>query len=55
MYEGHDLEKQKRYDKMKDNYCKMNNIELLRIPYWEFDNVENILDLYLNNYINKAS
>lgn len=55
MYEGHDLERQKRYDKMKDNYCKMHNIKLLRIPYWEFDNIDDILDLYFKNYIGKAS
>lgn len=39
-----DFEKQKRYDKKKDDYCKNNNLEILRIPYWEFDNIENILD-----------
>lgn len=55
MYEDHDLEKQKRYDKMKDDYCKEHNIKLLRIPYWEFDNIEDILDLYLKENINKAS
>lgn len=32
-------------DKIKDDYCKENNINLIRIPYWEFD--EN------NTYINK--
>lgn len=55
MYEDHDLEKQKRYDKIKDDYCKKHNIKLLRIPYWEFNNIDDILDLYLNNYINEAS
>ena len=24
-------------DKIKDKYCKENNIDLLRIPYWDFD------------------
>ena len=33
---------QKR-DKIKDKYCKENNIDLLRIPYWEKDNIETIL------------
>jgi len=33
---------QKR-DKIKTKYCKNNNINLLRIPYWEFDNIEQIL------------
>ena len=37
------------HDKLKDEYCKKNNIILLRIPYWNFNNIENIL----NNYIIK--
>lgn len=32
------LYNQQRRDKIKDNYCKNNNIKLIRIPYWEFDN-----------------
>ena len=31
-------------DKIKDNYCKTNNIKLIRVPYWEFNNIENILE-----------
>lgn len=31
-------------DKIKNKYCKENNINLLRIPYYELSNVENILD-----------
>lgn len=31
-------------DRIKNNYCKENNINLLRVPYWEIDNIENILD-----------
>jgi very-short-patch-repair endonuclease len=30
-------------DNIKNNYCLDNNIKLLRIPYWEIDNIENIL------------
>ena len=30
-------------DEIKNQYCKDNNINLLRIPYWEFDNIENII------------
>ena len=30
-------------DTIKNEYCKNNNIKLIRIPYWEFDNIENIL------------
>lgn len=32
----------------KNDYCKNNNISLIRIPYWEFDNIENILKQTLN-------
>ena len=31
------------HDAMKNAYCKDNNINLLRIPYWEFNNIENII------------
>lgn len=34
-------------DRLKNDYCKNNNINLLRIPYWEFDNVEDILKEYI--------
>lgn len=30
-------------DTIKNEYCKKNNIKLIRIPYWEFDNIEEIL------------
>lgn len=46
----------KRHDEIKNEYCKENNIKLLRIPYWEFNNIaKNIanelgLDLQ-NNYV----
>ena len=32
------FEERKRLDKIKDDFCFQNNIPLLRIPYWEFDN-----------------
>lgn len=34
---------QQYHDKLKNEYCKTNNIKLLRIPYWDFDNIEKIL------------
>jgi hypothetical protein len=34
--------RQKR-DKIKRDYCEANNIPLIIIPYWEFDNIEEIL------------
>lgn len=38
-------------DTIKNEYCKKNNITLIRIPYWEFDNIENILKEKLENKI----
>jgi hypothetical protein len=31
-------------DKIKSSYCLSHNIPLIRIPYWEFKNIENILN-----------
>jgi rubrerythrin len=31
-------------DKIKNEYCIKNQIPLLRIPYWKFDNIEQILE-----------
>lgn len=31
-------------DNIKNDYCNKNNIKLIRIPYWEFDNIEEILE-----------
>ena len=36
-------------DNIKNNYCKKHNIDLLRIPYWDYDNIENILNSYIKN------
>ena len=42
------LDKQQEHDRRKDEYCKLHNIDLLRIPYWDFDNIETILGDKLN-------
>lgn len=39
-----------RKDKIKNRYCKENNIPLLRIPYWEKDNINIILAEYLSKF-----
>jgi hypothetical protein len=39
---------QKKKDKAKNVYCYKNNITLIRIPYWNYDNIEEILSNYLN-------
>lgn len=41
---------QKR-DQIKNKYCKDNDIHLLRIPYWEKNNIETII----NNYLQRLS
>lgn len=33
------LEEQRRKDEIKNQYCKNNNIPLVRIPYWERNNI----------------
>lgn len=32
-----------KHDKIKNKYCEDNNIDLLRIPYWEFNNMKDII------------
>ena len=38
--------KYKQYDILKNQYCKIHNIPLKRIPYWDFNKItlENIMD-----------
>lgn len=38
------LTRQKEKDQIKNKYCADNNIPLYRIPYWDFDNIEAILN-----------
>ena len=38
------LKDRERKDKIKNDYCSINNINLIRIPYWEFENIENIIN-----------
>ena len=47
-YEKHDVDKQQKYDNLKNEYCIKNNIPLIRIPYWEKDNISEILtDIFI--------
>jgi len=41
------FKEQKRRDKIKEKYCVNNNIFLLIIPYWEFTNIELIINQYI--------
>lgn len=41
-------------DNVKNNYCLDNNIKLIRIPYWDYQNIDNILSFELlskENYL----
>lgn len=49
-YANDGFETLKVHDKRKNQYCKNNNIPLLRIPYWEFENIEEILYKWLSKY-----
>lgn len=44
-------------DELKNNYCILNNIYLLRIPYWEKENIEEILsnDIKFKKLFNKEN
>lgn len=41
-------------DNIKTRYCQNNNIKLLRIPYWEFNNINKILANTLGLYLQIA-
>ena len=45
------LKKVHQHDTIKNEYCKTNNINLLRIPYWETKNIEKII----NNHLQRLS
>lgn len=51
------LESVKRRDQIKTEYCKNNNIPLLRLPYFEFENFEKIIKefLYVNTEVTTKS
>jgi predicted Zn-ribbon and HTH transcriptional regulator len=44
------LEKQQYHDQLKNKYCEKNKIPLLRIPYWDFENIDQILTTELSKY-----
>lgn len=43
-----------KYDQLKNEYCKQNNINLLRIPYWDKQNIEKIICDYLQRLSEKG-
>ena len=40
-----------RHDEIKTNYCQQNNIPLIRIPYWQKNNLEEYLMHELKQYV----
>mgnify|MGYP001562214918 FL=1 len=46
---GKNLKEIQKRDKIKLNYCKDNNIDLLILPYTEFDNIEQIIKNKINH------
>jgi len=48
------FEKTKYRDNLKNKYCEENNINLLRIPYWEKDNIETIISNHLQRLSEKG-
>ena len=42
----------KKNDKIKDDYCKNNNIPLIRIPYFKIRKAEEIIIPNLSKYLN---
>lgn len=50
-YAREQFEKLRLYDKIKDEFCKHNNIPMLRIPYWEKSHIPEILDAWLVDYL----
>ena len=45
------FEQQQKRDKIKKEYCLVNNIPLIEVPYWEIKNVENFLQLKFKDYL----
>lgn len=43
-YDNDGYETLKIHDKLKNEYCKLHKIKLLRIPYYDFDKIEELLD-----------
>jgi hypothetical protein len=42
-----------RRDKIKNEWAKANNIPLLRIPYWDFDRIEELIEAFILQHTKK--
>jgi hypothetical protein len=47
------LEDCQRRDKIKNEWAKANNIPLLRIPYWDFDRIEELIEAFILQHTKK--
>jgi hypothetical protein len=47
------LEDCQRRDKIKNEWALKNNIPLLRIPYWDFDRIEELVEAFILEHRNK--
>lgn len=48
LYKGDSHDILVKHDKLKNEYAKKNNWKLIRIPYWDYDDIEKILNKELN-------
>ena len=49
-YKNQNFEILQYHDKLKNQYCKNNNFILIRIPYWQFNKLDNIIYKWLNKF-----
>jgi hypothetical protein len=47
------LEICQRNDKIKNEWAKANNIPLLRIPYWDYDRIEELIEAFILQHTKK--
>lgn len=48
-YDEQNFEELQKHDELKNEYAKENGWKLIRIPYWDFDNIEEILKKEIGN------
>ena len=40
-------------DKIKNEWARKNNIPLLRIPYWDYDRIEELIEAFILQHTRK--
>ena len=46
--------KGQEHDRRKNSYCLANNISLYRIPYWEIKKINQVKDIFSENFLVKS-